>query len=176
MKKPKKIQPPVPKTGQELYFEIQSTCLRDYHSGEQFGEWESCYDQRLSKISRNSKLLDKYGFEAHKVPDEVYNAKSLYVVVVIYSTGDSFGHSRGNISLAFATEDPDEAIAVKESIELEDEHNNAYSRSQKKANEKEFWSNKFREHPKSLNTSNYTWNGYFESVEHVKVEFLQVIG
>ncbi len=158
MKTPKKLTPPPVDTRKELFVEETSSCVRDYHDGEPFGEWEQKYDNSVVKVSRNSKLLNGYNFTACKVPDEVYNAPYVYIVVVTYSTGDSFGSSYGNLAIAFITENPEEALEAKDVIENGDG-----------------WTDKWCDHPKSA-TSYPRWEGYFERVESVEIVFLPVMG
>lgn len=159
MKTPKKLTPPPVDTRKELFVEETSSCVRDYHEGVQFGEWEQQYDNDVTKVSRDSKLLNRYNFTACKVPDEVYDASYVYIVVVTYSTGDTFGNSSGNLAIAFITENPEEALKAKEVIETVEGG----------------WTKEWCKHPKSA-TSYPIWEGYFEHVENVEIVFLPVMG
>lgn len=155
MKTPKKLEPPKknPNT-QELFVEFSETCSRDYHSEEQWGEWETIKHPSFEKISRNKELLKRWSFDSFKVSDEVFNAPHLYVVWVEYGSGDTFGRSEGNYEIAAITEIPEEALAIQKSIEK----------------------GKFDDdHPKSV-CSYPSWTGYFESLTAVHVEFAQVMG
>jgi hypothetical protein len=177
MKPPRKLTPPPVDTRKELYFEINESVQRDYHSGEQFGEWETIKNCSLSKISRNKGLLSKWNFYSYQVNDEVYNAQNLYVVVVEYSSGDSFGRSEGNLAVAFVTENSQEAIECRDAI-LENEayeYENRYS-FRDKTGKKPMWDDKFRDHPKSVCKGYSPWRGYFEHVSGVSIEFLTVMG
>ena len=177
MKKPRKLTPPPVDTRKELYFEIKESVQQDYHSGEQFGEWETIKNCQLTKISRNKALLGKYDFSAYKVNDEVYNAQNLYVVVVIYSSGDTFGRSEGELAVAFVTENSEEAIECRDAIleQEEYEYENRYSH-RNKTGKKPKWDDVFRDHPKSVCNGYAPWSGYFEHVTSVNIEFLPVMG
>jgi hypothetical protein len=177
MKKPRKLTPPPVDTRKELYFEIVEQNIRDYHSGEQFGEWETVKNCTLTKISRNKDLLRKWDFTSHQVNEEVYNAQNLYVVVVTYGSGDSFGRSEGNLAIAFVTENSDEAIECRDAILEQDEceYENRYS-FRDKSGKKPKWDDAFRDHPKSVCKGYSPWNGYFESVTDVYIVFLPVLG
>lgn len=155
MKKPRKLQPPKPDDRVELFIETSRDTVRDYHSGEQWGEWETIYNSRIDKVSRNKDLLHKWSFEAFKVPQSTYDADKVYVVVVTYSSGDTFGCSYGNIAIAFVTEDADEAIKAKKAVETD-------------------WSDKWRDHPKGVGYA--PWNGYFEGVQSVEIQMFNVMG
>lgn len=177
MKKPRALTPPPKDTRKELYFEIESVCTRDWHDGKEWGEWESSYDSSLKRVSRNKDILDKWNFQAYQVNDEVYNAHNVYVVVVIYSTGDTFGCSEGHLAIAFVTEDGNEAVECKKAILEQDEweFENAYS-FREKTGKTAKWDEHFREHPKSVHKGYAPWNGYFESVTSVDIQLLTVMG
>jgi hypothetical protein len=154
MKQPKKLTPPVKDTRKSIFVEIIQSCTRDYHSGEQYGEWETEYDNTVTKISRNKDLLQNWNFEECKVPDEVYDAPFLYLVVVTYSTGDTFGRSSGNTAIAYITEDPEEAVKIRDDLNLgKNPSNDAKC-------------------PKGY----CPWDGYFESMDDVSIIFLPVMG
>ncbi len=174
MKKPVKLTPPVKKMGNELYFEVSAITIHEEREPVAYGSWREEKSCSLKNVSRNKDLLNKWNFHSYIVPDEVYNASNIYVVVVTYSSGDSFGRSEGNIALAFATENPEEAIAAKKAIEDEQDFDSRWSDN--KPNKEDIWSVKFDKHPKRLETSNYVWGGYFERVESVNIEFKTIMG
>lgn len=159
MKTAKKLTPPPVDTRKELFVEETSSCVRDYRENVEFGSWEQRYDNSVVKVSRDSELLNRYNFTACKVPDVVYNASYVYIVVVTYSTGDTFGNSSGNLAIAFITENPEEALKAKEVIETVEDG----------------WTEEWCEHPKSV-ASYPRWQGYFERVESVDIVFLPVMG
>jgi len=173
MKKPKTLTPPPVDTRKELFVETQSRCEKDYHSGEQFGSWETIYDSLVKRVSRNSSFLNKWSFEAFKVPDEVYNAQSVYVIYVIYSSGDSFGNSSGNLAVAFITEMPDEALECKKALEEQGSDCNYDCETNPRPLP---WDKNFRHHPKSVRSGFAPWFGYFEHIESVEIGFFPIIG
>ena len=155
MKKPKKLVKPEPDNRKELYFELFTHCEHSERSDEEFGDWQASYSTHFGNVSRDKDFLHKWNFEACKVPDEVYNSSSVFVIWVEHSDGDTFGHSTGHGQLAYATENPEEALEIKGKIlkgELE-------------------WINT----QKSLCSYPY-WDGYFNSIEDVHVEFTKVLG
>lgn len=177
MKNPKKLTPPEKDNRNELYFEISESCIRDYHDGKEWGEWATDYVHSLDKVSRNKDLLNKWNFESHKVPDEVYNATSVYVVVVTYDSGDTFGRSTGHLAIAFVTENADEAVACKNAILEQEEYKNEHAYSfRKKTGKLPTWDNMFRKHPKSVREGYAPWNGYFEHITSVDIKFIQIMG
>jgi len=94
------------------------------------------------------------------VPFDIDPYKYYYLVSVIYSTGDSFNHNKGEIEYIEMYEDEDKAIATKKIIE------NSY-----KSKDKED-----RYGVDILNNSGTSyrisacWVGYFESLEEVRID------
>jgi hypothetical protein len=171
MKKSQKITKPPVDNRPELYFEIDEVCLRNEREEEQYGRWEKDKACSLKKVARNKDFLSKWNFTAYKVPDIVYNADSVYVVSVVYSSGDSFGSSSGNFQVAFVTEDPKEALRAKEAIEEDHRIKKTYT----KEKEYKVWSD-FRNSEKLVCGKYFSWDGYFENIEEIRIDFLKVIG
>ena len=85
--------------------------------------------------------------------------KLLYVVYVVYSTGDSFGYDENaRLELIHITHDPDLAYKIKEFIENDNKNQEDYDIYKTKANIDgvEFYT--------------YPWKGYFENLSYVRVE------
>ena len=180
MKKPKTITKPVNVNTKEIYVEESSKCISESRSDEPYGDWSRSYDDRVINISQNKDILNKWNFKTYKVPDIVYEAKNLYLVVVTYSTGNSFGRSDGHVETAFITEDPDEANDAATALWKQTEYNQ-YSRYPSLYEEeleklKPTWDNIWKNHPKATHPGYAPWDGYFERVDHVDVVFLSVKG
>jgi hypothetical protein len=156
MKQPRKLTPPKKDERQSIYVETKSTCTHDYHDGKRFGDWEKTYSNKVEKISRNKDLLNKWNFEEYKVPDETYAASTLYLVVVTYSSGDSFGRSEGNTSVAYITENSGEALEIRDMINVG-----------KKPS---------KDDQKYQHGGYAPWDGHFERVSDVDIVFLPVMG
>ena len=72
-------------------------CTDSYHSGEQYGDWSESYSSSVTGAYRiGDDENAPYDSETFIVPDD---ATEVFVVYMIYSTGDSFGHSDGQISI-----------------------------------------------------------------------------
>ena len=155
MKTPKKLIKPEPDNRKELYFELITHCEHAERSDKPYGDWQASYATYFGNVSRDKDLLNKWNFEARKVSDEVYNVDLIYVIWVQYSDGDSFGHSTGHGQLAYATTDPEEAIEIEEKI-LKGELD-------------------WIDSPNSICSYPY-WDGYFNGIERVHVEFKKVLG
>lgn len=155
IKTPKKIEPPKVDERLSLYIEIDQTCTRDEREDVEWGSWETHYDSSVTKVSRNKDLLNKWNFESFSVPQSTYDAEYVYVVVVTYESGNTFGRSYGNVTVAFVTENPDDAVDAKEAID-------------------KGWTDEWRDHPNSCGYA--PWDGYFERVQSVNIEFFKVLG
>lgn len=94
--------------------EYEQICTHDYHSGEKYGDWSTSYSSSVLGV----RLLEEdekadYNSEVFILPDDT---KTAYVVYMIYSTGDSFGHSEGNIDLIHCTASSEKAHALAKLI------------------------------------------------------------
>ena len=156
MKQPKKLKPPVKDTRKSLFIETESICTHNYRSDEVYGEWSSEHQCSVQKISRNRDLLNKWDFTEYKVPSETYDATTLYIVTVTYSSGDTFGSSSGNLAIAYITENSEEALKVRNGLGENINPN--------------------PEDPKSQCGGYAQWDGYFENIEGVDIVFLPVMG
>lgn len=76
-------------------------CTHSEHSGELYGDWSESYS---SSVTGAYKLQDgekePYSSDTFLIADD---AKSVFVVYMIYGTGDSFGHADGKISIMHCT-------------------------------------------------------------------------
>src|SRR6478735_8874152 len=116
MKTPKKMKPPKQINDKSLYIEVSSRTTDSYREPERFGSWSETNVSSVGKVSKSIEGLSRWNFSEFKVPDEVYNSPTVYIVYVIYSSGDSFGSSSGNIAIAFVTENVEEAQQVQKAI------------------------------------------------------------
>lgn len=71
--------------------DIERRCVRDYHSGEKYGDWETEYDNTFKGITRSDK---EYGDLESSL--DIPDGTNVYVVWIEYSSGDSFGHGIRN--------------------------------------------------------------------------------
>lgn len=156
MKQPKKLTPPVEDTRNALFVETESLCVHSFQSDEAYGDWGSEHQYSVQKISRNKDLLRKWDFTQYKVPKDVYESPNLYIVTVTYSSGDTFGSSSGLLAIAYITENPDEALKVRDNLNQ--------------------GCNPSEDDPKTQCGGYARWDGYFEHIESVDIVFLPVMG
>jgi broad specificity phosphatase PhoE len=98
--------------------------------------------------------------------------KTVWVVSVKYSTGDTFGSSHGHLAIAGVYATKDEADYVAETIQLTDQESNAgkWGRPEAKFDE----ATKARLKAWRQDTQYFPWEGYFESIESVDVGSYEV--
>lgn len=103
------------------------------------------------------------GSETFEIPDE-WAGNPLYVVWLVYSTGDSFGHDEGNyaegIGIFNNKEDADEAKRL-----IEEDNRKGF----------EYGNNK--NHvvlPNGHRIYTGSWKGYFESLDYCNVETCRI--
>jgi hypothetical protein len=88
--------------------DYEEDCTHSYFEGvqfgdweEQFGDWEEQYSSRVVDAYRIADDADvPYRSESFAIPDD---AAYVYVVYMIYDTGDSFGRAYGKIDILHAT-------------------------------------------------------------------------
>ena len=81
--------------------DYESTCSHSYSDGKQYGDWEERYDSSVTdayRITDEDKV--PYGSESFLIPDD---ATEVFVVYMIYDTGDSFGRAYSKIDILHAT-------------------------------------------------------------------------
>jgi hypothetical protein len=131
--------------------EYSQYCTHDYHSGERYGDWEKSYDSSVTgvRVLREDEESG-YSSETFLLPDD---ATTAYVVYMVYSTGDSFGRSSGEIDIIHCTASSDKAHALAKMVT---ENPNEYSIK---------FTDDFDREVSIYNRG----AGYFESIEYVEV-------
>jgi len=88
----KKTKPVGPQT--KLTVTLRVRCLDIHRASKQFGSWHENNDTEVSGVYLADEC-DAYG-DNIVVPCDVQNGDTVYVLFMIYSSGDSFGNSSGN--------------------------------------------------------------------------------
>jgi hypothetical protein len=132
--------------------EYSEYCDHRSHSGEQFGDWRESYSSSVTdayRIGDDDKT--PYESETFIVPDD---ATEVFVVYMIYSTGDSFGHADGKISIIHCTSNEEAADKLAKTIT---------------ENADEFTIKFTDDFDREISLYN-PGAGYFEHIDHVGVE------
>lgn len=138
-------------------FKIETDSYREsyYRSPEQWGEWreEKVYDG-IRTISITENYPDVISYE------DIVFGDYVFVVTVVYSSGDSFGRSTGNYEHVYVTKDAQTAHKMSEAIEHMGRNRYSFEYIL----------------PCGTKFELYTpWVGYFETVERVRVESVCVL-
>lgn len=100
--------------GIRVCVEYEEICTHSYHDGEQYGHWEQSYD---SEVTNAYVLKDgengSYRSDVFLLPE---GTTRVYVVYMIYGTGDSFGHADGKIDIIHCTGNEDKAHELAQYI------------------------------------------------------------
>lgn len=144
-----KKQKPVEQVAYEIRVAYDSHCIDSYQSDEPYGEWRQ-HDQVsvgdtftfTPTTNSNGKSYDIL------VPFEPQPDRPYYLIYGIYSSGDSFGSSSGNLHFVGLFEHQEDAVAIAKLLE---------------GASKDF-SIKYKEQ-----TYYIPWNGYFESLERLEM-------
>jgi len=92
----------------------EELCTDSYRSGEQYGDWSESYSSSVTgayRIGDDEKT--PYDSETFIVPDD---ATEVFVVYMIYDTGDSFGRADGKISIIHCTSNEEAADKLAKMI------------------------------------------------------------
>lgn len=136
---------------------LNNYTIEDYWDGERYGDWRTAYAYSGCEATLNGGGRIGWNTELFDVPNSVEELSPLWVVVVVYSTGNTFGHSSGNTTVAAVCYSEEDAEAVSKAI-YEDNTNSGFGEI--KVRDYTFY--------------NGTWKGYFESLENVIIEKVRV--
>lgn len=98
----------------KVLVEYEERCTHSEREKVQFGSWSENYSSSITNVRRISDDEDRpYHSEVFTVPE---GTEQVYVVYMIYSTGDSFGRSEGNIDIVHCTASEDAAHELADRI------------------------------------------------------------
>lgn len=135
----------------ELYVLTNTTCTHSEYSDEPYGDWSADYDFDVNGVS-----LEKpnSSYEQFQTCFDVQNGDTVYVLSMIYSTGDSFGRSSGNGEALWVFKDFEVAKKAAQAIkDQEDKYSVSF----------------LNENGEKATMSN-PGSGYFECVEDIRLE------
>ena len=94
--------------------EYDQICVDSTYEDEEFGSWEEIYDSSIGAvyiISENDRA--SYSSDIFTVPDD---AEEVFVVYMIYDTGDSYGRATGKIDIIHCTANKEAANELAKKI------------------------------------------------------------
>ena len=132
--------------------DYEETCVHSYSEGVQYGDWEERHESRVTEAYQIADDADvPYRSESFVIPD---GAEYVYVVYMIYDTGDSFGRAYGKIDILHATISEAEADKLAKHVT---KHSEEYTI-------------KFKDDFGREISINNAGAGYFEDIQYVGVE------
>ena len=75
----------------KLYVQRKQECTYAKHSEEIYGDWEEHYNFEVRGVS----LTERKSSEEFNVPFKIKAGQPVFVLFMIYDSGDSFGYSKG---------------------------------------------------------------------------------
>lgn len=135
-------------------------CDSSYESSGEYGSWDRSYSHSIDGIE----IVDEKSHYDLVREDIVTDGETLYIVVVQYSDGDSFGNSSGNIEYvdSFRTLE-----AARKCLKAVQDSESKYDKPSKKF--------EYVLDNGSLCSTQYpAWVGYFNSLEDVYIKELVV--
>lgn len=168
MKRSKKSAQPTNQLADEPAFERHQVLLRieTFHrqyeeEGVQYGSWSESLDMGVVSAHKidsaeQAKTLGRHG-DIITLNQPIEEGQSIFVLVMRYTTGDSFGSSSGNLEIIWADPRKEVVEAMEEHIE---KHPEASS-----------WLLPFEDGVIQLNNPS---SGYFERMESVSMEELVI--
>lgn len=141
----------------KIYVALDSLTTRDYWDGEQYGEWETQYQYNGCNVCLAEEARGRIGVwtQSVDVDFEPKVGQIVFPIIVQYGSGDSFGHSSGNTTIAAVVDTPEKAMAVRDAIYHDSEKNGSSFASIE---------------VEGLSIYPGSWKGYFENLEAVIVE------
>lgn len=138
----------------KIYIKTSIRTIEDYWDGEQYGDWREEYSYEGLTVFQSSQAgeLGVYTREI-EVDFEPQIGQLVFPVIVSYGSGNTFGHSSGNIEIVGIYDTADRAQHVRNAIEEDYKNSGGY--------ELEVDGQKIY---------TYNWKGYFECLEWVRVE------
>lgn len=116
---------------------------------------------QVTYIGESDEVQGRFGYYSKKFEVDAKPGDIVFVVVVVYSTGSTFGRDEGNSQAVGVYKDPAQAKKVAQAIERNSEHTHSNNY------------NPPRDYTIEVDGEEIycgSWVGYFESLERVVVE------
>lgn len=136
----------------DIHYQTRIRCIEDYWDGEQYGDWREEYSYEGISMFKNPQdgAIGMYT-NSREVDFEPQVGQVVFPVIVQYGSGNSFGHSSGNIEVVAVYDDPEKANRLRDAIESYDGYGSSFDFE-------------------GQTIYTYNWTGYFENLERVFVE------
>lgn len=146
-----------------MYFKIdqRNYGATGYHSGEAYGDWSETNNPSME----SAKITEGNYWDVALFPGqpEPQRGGDIFLVWAEYSSGDSFGSSSGNVEFIWAFSKAEDAFALEKLLKEDNRKNPDYN----------FGDGNFVEF-QGQKVSTSTWKGYFEHLEDIHVDRLEI--
>lgn len=136
-----------------VYVYTNTTNTNSEYSDEPYGDWTADYDFEVTSVTLE-KPQHVCDYETFNTSFNVEEGDSIYVLSMIYSSGDSFGSSSGNGEVIWVFKDVEFAKAAAQALR---KHENDFSV-------------KFKDESGQEITMHNPGAGYFEHISSIDVE------
>lgn len=148
----------------KIFVQYSQVCTHSEREEEEYGAWSADYDFYVKGASTGSVINAKYSRwsaeEEFEVDFDATPGETIWVLSMIYSSGDSFGNSTGNGEVIWVFKTKEAADKAAQAIEDNPDE----------------WEIKFElESGKSVKLSNPA-AGYFENISALYVEPFVLVG
>ena len=140
----------------ELFVQYEQTCDESHRSDEQWGDWYESNTFTVRGVSVSTR--DRWNEEKFAVGFDVKPGEAVFVLYMIYSTGDTFGRAEGCGEVLWVFKDPDTA---REALRLWREENDKRDPE---------YSVKFKDETGRVIQLSNPGAGYFENVSTIDLE------
>ena len=97
-----------------IQVDYDSVCVHSERGKGSYADWHKAYDCSVTDVFRiGDDTKVPYDSESFIIPDD---SETVYVVYMLYSEGDSFGNSTGNIDIIHATVSEESAHQLAQKI------------------------------------------------------------
>lgn len=144
----------------KLAIPISRYCTHSFSSDEQYGAWGEDFSVDVGEfavIEPKERFLPEHQLEAYE--GEVADGDQLWVIVAIWSSGDSFGYSSSG---------SDDVISINKDVEVAKRNLAALERNPDK-NDYDSWSVTIELDDGTTHKYHRPWLGYFESLDSLQI-------
>jgi hypothetical protein len=101
--------------GQKVYVTVERDLVQSYFEGVEYGDWSEEWSCRVDGVSLSPNRPGK-DIEAVDMSVPVNVGDEVFVLYMVYDTGDSFGSAVGKLEVLYVFKDKELAKTAKETV------------------------------------------------------------
>ena len=140
----------------EVFVQYSEVCTHSEREDVEWGSWSEDWDFSVRSVSTSSR--DRYNEEKFTLDIDVKAGDHVFVLYMVYSTGDTFGRASGKGEVLWVFKDADTA---REALRLWKEENDKRDPE---------YSVKFEDDTGRVIQLSNPGSGYFENVSYIELE------